>query len=71
MLVRYEMVDYKLASTPLEPDVKLSEGDCPVSDQENMEMARTPYQLVVGSLMYLAVCTRPNIRQAVSELSQP
>lgn len=71
MLVRYEMVDCKPASTPLEPDVKLSEEDGPVTDQEKEEMARIPYQSVVGSLMYLVFCTRPNIRQAVSELSQP
>ena len=70
MLVRYQMVDCKPANTPLEPNVKMSEEDCPSSDLEKEEMAEFPYRSVVGSLMYLAVCTRPDICQAVSELSR-
>ena len=70
MLVRYEMIDCKPANTPLEPNVKMSEEDCPSSDVEKEEMAQLPYRSVVGSLMYLSVCTRPDICQAVSELSR-
>ena len=33
-------------------------------------MAHFPYRSVVGSLMYLLVCTRPDICQAVSEFSR-
>ena len=33
-------------------------------------MEAYPYRQVVGKLMYLAVCTRPDIRHAVSELSR-
>ena len=32
-------------------------------------MAGIPYRSVVGSLMYLAVCTRPDLSIAVSALS--
>ena len=39
MLVRYEMIDCKPANTPLEPNVKMSEEDCPRSDLEKEEMA--------------------------------
>ena len=70
MPVLYEMVGCKPASTSLEPNVKLTEEDCPVSDREKEELARFPYRSVMGSLMYLVVCTRPDTCQAVSELSR-
>ena len=70
MLVRYEMVDCKPATTPLEPNVKMSEMDCPTSDLEKDEMEKFPYRSVVGILMYLSVCTRPDICQAVGELNR-
>lgn len=61
VLQRFQMTDCNIASTPLEQNLKFSnEGkfyDC-------------PYQQLIGSIMYLAVCSRPDIAFAVSFLSQ-
>ena len=49
---------------------KLSSSQCPTSPSEMEEMSRVPYQSVVGSLMYVMVCTRLDIAQAVGVLSR-
>ena len=70
ILKQFDMLECKPASTPLEPSVKLSVKDSPVDDLGKSRMEQYPYRQVVGKLMYLAVCTRPDICQAVSELSR-
>ena len=62
------MLDCKPASTPLEPNVQLTLKDSLVDDNAKARMEQFPYRQVVGKYMYLAVCTRPDICQAVSEL---
>ncbi|KAH9753759.1 hypothetical protein KPL71_015193 [Citrus sinensis] len=54
----------------LAPHFKLSSSSCPTSQEERDYMARVPYASVVGSLMYVMVCTRPDISQAVSMVSR-
>nr|GEW00044.1 hypothetical protein [Tanacetum cinerariifolium] len=46
---------------PLGGHFKLSLKDCPVRDCDVERMSKVPYANVVGSLMYLMVCTRPDI----------
>ena len=70
ILRQFDMVGCKAASTPLESGVKLSVVDSPEDDEGRAQMEAYPYRQVVGKLMYLAVCTRPDISQAVSELSR-
>ena len=70
ILQQFKMTDCKPSSTPLEPSVKLTLKDSPVDDIGKARMEQFPYRQVVGKLMYLAVCTRPDICQAVSELSR-
>ena len=70
ILKQFEMEGCKSASTPLEPSVRLSVKDSPGDDLEKARMEAYPYRQVVGKLIYLAVCTRPDICQAVSELSR-
>jgi hypothetical protein len=59
------MADAKPASVPLSAAVKLSRG----GDQP-LDMSEYPYRELVGSLMYLSVCTRPDISQAVGVLAR-
>ncbi|KAH9660217.1 hypothetical protein KPL70_024138 [Citrus sinensis] len=48
----------------------MSSSSCPKSQEERDYMARVPYASAVGSLMYVMVCTRQNISQAVSMVSR-
>mmetsp|Transcript_31207 Transcript_31207/g.101775 ORF Transcript_31207/g.101775 Transcript_31207/m.101775 type:complete len:253 (+) Transcript_31207:652-1410(+) len=48
----------------------ISKTDCPVTDAEKAEMRKYPYAAVVGSLLWLVSCTRPDLAFAVSELSK-
>jgi hypothetical protein len=38
---------------------------CPKTQEEIQYMSRVPYSSTIGSLMYLMVCTRPDIAHAV------
>ncbi|GKF73688.1 hypothetical protein Tco_0220020, partial [Tanacetum coccineum] len=49
---------------------KLSLKDCPVRDCDVKRMSKVPYANAVGSLVYLMVCTRPDIAYAVSVVSR-
>lgn len=68
ILARFDMTDSKPAATPLSPCVKLRKA----TDEELDEVkdAGLPYRNAVGSLMYLAQCTRPDLAHAVGVLSQ-
>ncbi|KPJ16606.1 Retrovirus-related Pol polyprotein from transposon TNT 1-94 [Papilio machaon] len=66
ILARFDMQDCKPVSTPLIAGYRLTK---PV--ETNYEPPNNiPYQELVGSLMYLAVCTRPDVAFAISYLSQ-
>ncbi|KAD7478277.1 hypothetical protein E3N88_01413 [Mikania micrantha] len=70
VLLNYSMESSKPVITPLAQHFKLSKEDCPVTDAEVEEMKGVPYSNAVGSLMYLMVCTRPDIGYAVSVVSR-
>jgi len=48
----------------------LSKADCPTEPEEAARMARLPYKRLVGLLIYLASCTRPDIAFNVHLLAQ-
>ena len=51
---------------PMHPKTKFSMEDCPTEEEELEYMKKVPYRSAIGSLMYLATCTRPDISYAVS-----
>ena len=60
------MQDAKSVSTPLAAHFKLSSQLCPSSDDEMKCMSEVPYTNAVGCLVYLMMCTRPDISHAIS-----
>jgi hypothetical protein len=60
----------KPVSTPMPPKVRLTSNMCPQTDEEKRMMKQEPYDAVVGKLMYLTTCTRPDIAYAVRELAR-
>ena len=52
-------------SSSLGSHLKLSSKQSPSSEKEKEEMRKVPYASAVGSLMYVMVCTRPDIAHAV------
>lgn len=62
LLKKFGMEDCHKTATPMEVNFNLPKAD--KIDQ------RFPYQELIGGLLYLAVCTRPDIAFACSKLSQ-
>lgn len=69
VLKRFKMEGCKPITTPLDANSKLRRPETKYEDR-SPEVRNYPYQSLVGSLMYLAVSTRPDISYAVSALSQ-
>jgi hypothetical protein len=64
------MNNVKPVNIPFASHFKLSSGLCPSSEEEKDYMSRVPYANAVGSLMYVMVCTRPDISHAVGVVSR-
>jgi hypothetical protein len=65
LVAKYGLKDAKHKATPIHISVKLGKEDSPPLDKEKFR-----YSELVGSLMYLSVCTRPDITQAVGALAR-
>ena len=70
LLQEHGMDDCKPVATPLNPGSRLSTSMSPQNASEASEMHSVPYISVVGSLMYLAVTTRPDITYAAGVLAR-
>jgi hypothetical protein len=68
-LARFNMLDCKPASTP-ESCVKLTKDQCPTTDEEVAAMRDVPYMSAIGSLLYAAIASRPDIAHAVNVVSK-
>ena len=69
VLDRFNMINYKLVTTPLATHFKLSAKSCPVSKEEIEKKSHVPYSSVIGSLMYAMVCTRSDLAYVISVVS--
>ena len=70
LLKRFNLREAKPVTTPLSSGVRLTQADCPTTDEEKTDMANVPYASLVGALMYAAIGTRPDIAFAVGALSR-
>jgi hypothetical protein len=66
LAAKYGLAAGRAKSTPLAVGTKLY----PADDDSLLDTAQFPYSELVGSLLYLAVCTRPDIAQSVGALAR-
>jgi len=65
MLAKYSFLEAKSVSTPADISVKLKKDD-----GISKEVNSVKYQSIVGSLLYAAIATRPDITQAVGVVAK-
>nr|GEV23808.1 copia LTR rider [Tanacetum cinerariifolium] len=70
ILNNFRIDNGKSVQMPLGGHFKLSLKDYPVRDCDVERMSKVPYANAIGSLMYLMVCTRPDIAYSVSIVSR-
>jgi hypothetical protein len=70
LLSKFGLSEVKSAKTPFDPGCSLSKDMCPRTEEEKTVASKQPYREVVESLMYLMVCTRPDIAFAICQLSR-
>jgi hypothetical protein len=66
--MKFNMFECNPASTPQQPGVHLSSSSSPTESEDILTMKRVPYGELVGSLIWLASNTRPDISTAVGSL---
>jgi hypothetical protein len=67
---KFNLQDTKPLSTPLDPGNHLSKSQSPLTPKQIDDIHGIPYCEAVGSLIYTAVGTQPDIAFAVTALSQ-
>jgi hypothetical protein len=70
IIERFHLEDAKHVASPMETGVVLSDANPPSTHAQTEAMRNVPYQQAIGSLMYAATSTRPDIAFAVAILSQ-
>jgi hypothetical protein len=65
----FGLEDAKPLASPMEPSAHLTNTQCPATSREIGDMRDVPYREAVGSLMYAAIATRPNIAFTIGILS--
>src|SRR5882757_5305471 len=70
MLEKYGLSNANPVSTPMDPGLKLSTSMAPQSEDDVIFMKSVPYINAVGSLMYLALTSRPDIAYSVGVLAR-
>jgi len=70
ILARFSLADTKPYGMLMVPSASYSKHDSLSSPADVTRMRKVPYHEAIGSLMYVAIATRPDISFAVSCLSQ-
>lgn len=70
ILKRFNMEDCNAVNNPLDTSIKLSKDMSPTTEEEALEMKDIPYRQAIGSLLFLAMISRPDICYAVNALSR-
>ena len=55
---------------PMSHGISLSKTQCPMTQDEQDRMSKIPYASAIGSIMYVMLCTRPDVSYALSITSR-
>ena len=70
IITKFNFDDLKPCATPMDPSAPLSKTQSPTKLDDISKMRNIPYREAVGSLMYAAMGTRPDIAFATSTVAQ-
>ena len=71
MLHKYQKYLIKgIKSVPMMSEVNLSKDMCAKTDTEKEQMKQLPYREIVGKLLWLSLCTRPDIMYATTQCAK-
>ena len=70
VLKRFSMKNSKRDLLPLRYGIRLSKTMCLTTSEEIQRMSRIPHASTIGSLIYVILCTQPNIALVVSITSR-
>ena len=66
VLNRFSMQNSKRGFLPMCHGISLNKTQCPTMQDERDRMSKIPYAFAIGSIMYVMLCTRPNVPYALS-----
>ena len=70
ILSKFHMSDCKGVTIPLEGGLKYTKEQEAITEEERREMESIPFRQAIGSLMYLMVCTRPDLAASIGVFSK-
>jgi hypothetical protein len=70
VLKRFRMDDSKKGFIPMSHGIHLSKTQCPSTNNEREEMSKVQYASVIGSIMYVMLCTRPGVSYPLNVISR-
>ena len=70
VLNRFSMKNSKKRLSPLKHGIHLSKMMCLTTSRKIQRMSRIPYASTIGSLIYVMLCTRPDVVLTVSVMSR-
>ena len=70
ILTRFNFDDLKPSAVPMDHNQPLGRSQCPSTLADIAQMKNVPYREAVGSLMYAAMGTRPDITFGVTTVAQ-
>ena len=70
IITKFNFDDLKPSSIPMDPSAPLTKAQSPSKLEDINKMRNVPYREAVGSLMYAAMGTRPDIAFATSTVAQ-
>lgn len=70
LMEKFNMQDCKPSAIPADPNTELTNDQSPKSEIEMEYMRKVPFREAIGSLMFAAIVSRPDIMFAVSQISR-